>query len=182
MFALSKAGEKPGAYITWLQANTACRSSGKRLPTGDEWLEAARGTPDPTDGNDGLSNPLCYTAHAASSAPRNTGEGSGCQSAWGAEDMIGNAWEWTAEWYAGVGNNTDPYTTDEVWPFGDHDGTWNIASTACTDSSCVVGLPAATLRGGSRFNKQWSGVFALTLQLSPAIGSDSGGFRCVIPR
>jgi hypothetical protein len=51
IYALSKQGVSPSRYITWYQAQAACAHSSKRLPTGDEWLRAARGTVDPGASN-----------------------------------------------------------------------------------------------------------------------------------
>lgn len=63
-YALSVAGMRytPARYITWFQAQEACRASGKRLPTGEEWLTAANGTVDPGV-NDGTAagNTACNT-------------------------------------------------------------------------------------------------------------------------
>ncbi len=44
VYALSRAlaNSKPSAYITWFQALEACAASGERMPTGEEWLTAAR--------------------------------------------------------------------------------------------------------------------------------------------
>jgi hypothetical protein len=46
LYALSVAGVRPSGYTTWFQAEAACEATGKRLPTGQEWLRAARGTAD----------------------------------------------------------------------------------------------------------------------------------------
>lgn len=75
----------PARYMTWFQAQAACRASGKRLPSGEEWLAAVRGTYDPGGNDDGV-NTRCNTA---SSGPRATGKaGNGasattCVSDWG---------------------------------------------------------------------------------------------------
>src|SRR5207244_1147177 len=47
LYAVSKPGVAPGTWTDWFQANEACALSGKRLPTGQEWFKAARGTIDP---------------------------------------------------------------------------------------------------------------------------------------
>ncbi|MBI5517563.1 MAG: SUMF1/EgtB/PvdO family nonheme iron enzyme [Deltaproteobacteria bacterium] len=113
LFAVSRRDVQPSRFITWFQANEACAASGKRLPTGAEWLRAAQGTPDPgtTDG----SNGRCRTGMGGGfgAAPRTTSSATGvyslteenlsCKSEWGAEDMIGNVQEWTADWHAGLG-------------------------------------------------------------------------------
>lgn len=47
LYALSvplPAGSLPSAWMTWFQAQAACRLSGKRLPSGEEWLAASQGT------------------------------------------------------------------------------------------------------------------------------------------
>lgn len=89
--AESRKGISPSASLSWFQANEACRISGNRLPTGDEWLAAARGTPDPSVGSPGDLG-VCLTK-AADDSPRKAGVDKAdinCASAWGAQDMIHN--------------------------------------------------------------------------------------------
>ncbi len=178
----------PARYITWFQANAACRLAGKRLPTGDEWLMAAQGTPDPgsSPGTDGA----CRTAMGGRNGTdaREAGQSSICRSRWGAHDMIGNLAEWTADWFAAPGLPETPAVPLRVatWPdegFGD-DGTFNISpsSGARTRSSNGAGLPAAALRGGAFNGGDTAGTYEIELSESPAYSGPSLGFRCVVPR
>jgi formylglycine-generating enzyme required for sulfatase activity len=52
IYAVSCRGD-PSRNITWFQAQEACASSGKRLPTSAEWQVGADGTPDPRAGQSG---------------------------------------------------------------------------------------------------------------------------------
>ena len=54
-YAVSVAGVLPSTCLTWFQAEQACRLSGKRLITNQEWQAAAAGTPDPDDADDGTT-------------------------------------------------------------------------------------------------------------------------------
>jgi len=175
LYALSVAGKKPSAYMTWFQAQAACRLGGKRLPTGEEWLMAALGTPDP-DAHTGDGG-FCVTS---ASGPRNTGGGTACVSQWGAEDMIGNLWEWTADWYAGLGDSG----VNHAWTRDTYagDGTWNLASSAHDGTAWQVGLPAAALRGGHWDLGSQAGRFALSLSNAPSNRASAIGLRCVLAR
>jgi hypothetical protein len=175
IFARSVAGAKPSAYLTWFQADAACEASGKHLPNGTQWLRAARGTQDP--GSNPGTGGSCVTS---GSVLRNSGGGTSCQSRWGAQDMIGNLWELTADWYAGVGTDGVANT----WPDSSNngDGTWNIASSAHDSTAWHPGIPAAALRGGDYGAGSASGLFALYLNASPSEMGGNTGFRCVISR
>jgi formylglycine-generating enzyme required for sulfatase activity len=175
VYAVSKSGVKPSAYLTWFQAHAACAASGKRLPTRNEWLEAVRGTVDP-----GASNGAGGVCVTQAPDPRMTGLATQCKSRWGVEDMIGNVWEWTDEWASGVGTGAFFNTP---WPAGfGGDVTYNIASRAYTGSGFPSGIPAAALRGGGPGDGTGSGIFALTFNSAPIDAEFYFGFRCVVPR
>ncbi len=186
VYALSVRDVVPSREMTWFQAQAMCRASGKRLPTGEEWLFAARGTVDP-GANAGLGNLKCNTQD---SGLRGTNKALGtamlgsCASDWGAEDMVGNLWEWTAEWHAGT-SATSSGTSATPWPsagsYGS-DGTWGISSYASDGyTGYVQGLPAAALRGGYWLFGTGDGVFSLSLSNAPSNWGDALGFRCVVP-
>lgn len=187
-------GNAPAAYITWFQANAACRLAGKRLPTGDEWLMAVQGTWDPGahngDGGECRTNLQPVT--------REAGGGGRCKSYWGAHDMIGNLWEWTGEWYASVGMVTSPITSPlfssvngqrvntgnrDAWGSAyESDGTFNVTSTVFSTQEGQMGIPAAATRGGAWDTGPQAGAFAISLSNGPSHSGRGVGFRCVIPR
>ncbi|MES1982071.1 MAG: SUMF1/EgtB/PvdO family nonheme iron enzyme [Pseudomonadota bacterium] len=92
----------PVTGISWDYANEYCKWRGQRLPTEAEWEKAARG---PT----GLEYPW---GNEWNIAKTNTGDDNRWEegyapvgaypqnsSPYGAYDMGGNVWEWTASWY-----------------------------------------------------------------------------------
>jgi iron(II)-dependent oxidoreductase len=79
--------------VKWDDADAYCKKYGKRLPREEEWELAARGTKGYTYpwGNvweDRLANVQTHDLTEAGKFPG--------LSPYGAVDMVGNAWEWTA--------------------------------------------------------------------------------------
>jgi len=156
LYAVSIPGVLPTACVTWFQAEQACRLSGKRLVTNQEWQAAAASTPDGAPCN------------VSSGSPSQTGAAPGCVSVWGAFDMVGNLFEWTADWVP-----TAKACATALYSTGDMNCLVIDLSTPVTTDA-----PAAITRGGTFSKSADAGVFAVSGG-APVSGSFSdGGFRC----
>jgi len=200
----SRRGVAPQGSITWFQAAQMCANAGKRLCSNAEWQTAASGTPDPGAGTEGDHGPSLRVTLACNVA-RNKGEGSyasgsgepantlahaDCVSRFGAYDMVGNVWEWIADWAVEPGYNgvmsaapsTDaPYGADGYW----HGGDTTSEAGYATSGSHMVNLgtttgrwPAAGFRGGAWANSTGAGAFALGWSNAPSDWLTDTGARC----
>jgi formylglycine-generating enzyme required for sulfatase activity len=159
IFAVSIAGVTPSRFITWFQAQQAAINSGKRLLTNAEWQGAAAGTPDP-----GTDNGTTDCNVGSTFAVVDTGSHSNCVSRFGVFDMVGNLWEWVADW---------------VPPFSGSCGSALFAG----DFNCLAGTTQAAgtgalFRGGDFNDGTNAGVFAVDGFNKPSDALSSIGFRC----
>ena len=161
LYAVSLPNVTPSSHITWFQAQQACTNSGKRLPSNAEWQAAVAGSPDPGP-DDGTTD--CNTA--STNAVALTGSRSSCVSARGAFDMVGNLYEWVADWV--------PRSTEC--------GTWSPGVSQTGDDQCMGGAtsggePGVLIRGGDFLHGAAAGPLALFV-VEPSILPNLIGFRC----
>lgn len=121
------AADEPVIHVNWHEAEAWCRWAGRRLPTEAEWEFAASTVPGKSGHKQrypwGDDEPDANTANLYGGAGQSVAVGAHAagDSAWGVRQMIGNVWEWTADWFEPYpGFKRDPYAEySEPW-FGNH--------------------------------------------------------------
>ena len=152
----------PVMGVNAFEAEAFARFSGARLPTEAEWEKAAAwnpetGTAAPFPWGETLPGPEvanCDRVHKGTTPVDRYPMG---RSAYGAEDMIGNVWEWTASSFM-------PYDGFTPWPYADY-------SKIYFDGAHRV------LRGGSWATRPWAMRASFRNWYTPDIRQILAGFR-----
>lgn len=148
-----KGGDLPVERATWDEAKQYCSAIGGRLPTEAEWEYAARGGSTAERYGD-LDDVAWYGENSGSKTHPVAGLKA---NGFGLYDMLGNVWEWTADWYA-----KDYYQRREGRdPQGPSSGT------------------ARSLRGGSWYNNRSIVRASIRNRGAPDERVFNVGFRCV---
>src|SRR6266480_664099 len=100
-------------------------------------------------------------------APQNTGANAGCVSRFGAFDMVGNVWEWVADWGDQAVNCTN-------WPAG-FGSDWSCFGLG--EGEANSNLPGALIRGGGFASGTTAGPFAVSAGERPSSSAPTIGFR-----
>ena len=169
-------GDHPVVYVNWDDADTYCNWAGRRLPTEAEWEKAARSTVGWVypwgDVFTGLYLNYCDRLCPYGWKDEKWSDGFNRiaevgsypkgASRYGALDMLGNVWEWTADWY-----DKDYYSiSPSENPMGPEKGIYKVMRGGSWSTSID------SIRSSNR-NQNFSS--------SMDIYDGDIGFRCVLP-
>jgi formylglycine-generating enzyme len=137
----------PVENVSWHEAQEYCQAVDLRLPTEAEWEYAARAGN--TSARHGPIDAVAWYKDNSGSRAHEVGQKQ--PNGYGLYDMLGNVWEWTADWY------------DERY----------YGSSPATDPRGPLSGESRTLRGGSWDVDSWGvPVTGMPISGSGASGSD----------
>ena len=164
----------PWRYITRDQAEIACARAGKRLPSAEEWYKAALGTVDDKT-----------SCNIDGNSPEETGSNQSCVSAAGAEDMIGNVWEWVKDDVIEGSYNGRSLPEEGYVSQVDSGGVPTMSETRANNLfnddyvwSAKTGA-YGVMRGGFYGSESDAGIYSFHAKTVPTMTGTAIGFRCV---
>ena len=170
-YAASVPDALPWSFVSLPQAQRMCAGAGKRLPTSAEWYHFALGT-DP--GN-------CVTQK---SGAQKTGSAE-CTSSVGANDVIGNVWEWVDEQVNGNMFEERELPSEGYISSVDTNG---VAVTSGTEPDELYGKDYfwsgsdgvfGMIRGGFYGSGDDAGLYTVNATVQTSFATQGVGFRCV---
>jgi formylglycine-generating enzyme len=183
--------DHPAVHIAYADAEAYAKWARKQLPTEAEWEYAARGGLDGAAyawGEDfepgGVSQAKTWQGvfphdnRAAPGLERTSRVGAYPANGLGLYDMIGNVWEWTADWY-GQGQPAGAACCGK--PRSDA----LAAAESCDPASPVAGIPRKVAKGGSHLcAPNYCQRYRPAARWPQPIDTTTShmGFRCVVRR